>query len=989
MAGSTSSPELLPDAMEVEVPVEMNANKATEQHFQDDEERSAEGGLPTGHFEEDLQDMPEDWDDFLGVSWEVDGILKEVEKRTYEQGPPVLSPDELSALDEKMDEVEIQRLLGLKVLEEMNSEENTNDMFKLGCKNVRDWRFRQGGWQRRSRLVAKEFRFLQPFMENLYSPASLSSTQRLLAGLCCGDSRLCLYSGDIKDAYLTVKQRRKTFIVTAGGTKYKLLYNLPGQRAGAKDWREKLKSVLESDGLRAFEGAPALFIEPKALMVSTHVDDLQMLGLRERVDRLIKNIGKANLEFAVEGPCAPWYGECHFLKRRFSGVNGCILVEQDTKHVEKLIRVVGVEKESGKQVPCPLNPHDVKNCKPLGSEKYQIYRTCIGILLYLGPDRPECLYAIKVLSAKTSQPTEHEWHLLKYLVRYLKLHLRRGISLSSCNPGRTAEQRWLGSPGPEREDDVSNPFGGRHLVESISDASWASEPDRRSISASVIYLNGNAIYVGNKRQKSISLSSCESEVHGSLFALQEGLFLKRVVETVCGHPVQLRHRVDSSSCRAFIDRVGLGRLKHIDLPFLWIQDHRAQGMFDLKAIPAKFCPPDIATKAMTNVRARMLSFTIGVCESGGHLVGQEEFEEEWAREQLKKIQHCRENFAGKSARRVLALLLAADGLSLVDGAQLVSQTPKPSFMFAICASLVMATILICVVLIFNGEYENTAVAKGERAENTTVDESSHRLDGYKVTRKLEESVEFYEQKKENLFAENAFYVLAIFSGAVIPMVGWLAYQAGLRGEREGPPPGAERREPLLCGKGHGREHRALREQQLPHREHQRREPQGDEQLPHREHQRREPQGDEQLPHREPQRREPQGDEPLQEGGLPECEEDDWDEVPVEEIYGPVTPREVRLHRLYRDHGISYSEELLSYWEVNHTLSLELLEKFAKGESASSSTPPMVWIIGHGKAYHMERCGMVTKGKKSGKAKSVTLAFALRFEYKKCGQCCGN
>ena len=105
----------------------------------------------------------------------------------------------------------IQRLLSMGLLEAMDDAEDALQMFKLGCKNARDWRFRQSGRQRRSRLVAKEFTFLQPFMENLYSPASLRSTQRLLAGLCRSDARLCFYRGDIKDAFW--KQRRKTYTV--------------------------------------------------------------------------------------------------------------------------------------------------------------------------------------------------------------------------------------------------------------------------------------------------------------------------------------------------------------------------------------------------------------------------------------------------------------------------------------------------------------------------------------------------------------------------------------------------------------------------------------------------------------------------------------------------------------------------------------------------------------------------------------------------------
>ena len=208
-----------------------------------------------------------------------------------------------------------------------------------------------------------------------------------------------------------------------------------------------------------------------------------MLGLDARVQRLIQKIDEADLQFGVEGPCTPWSGECRFLKRKFAGINGSIVIEQDGKHVEKLISLVGVERESGKQTPCPMNPNDVKSVKPLAAEKYPVYRTCIGILLYLGPDRPECLYMIKLLSAKTSCPTEHEWHLLRHLARYLKLHPRRGISLSACNPGRTVEQRWLGDLGPERGPDAdgSQPFGSGHLLESISDASWAGESDRRSI----------------------------------------------------------------------------------------------------------------------------------------------------------------------------------------------------------------------------------------------------------------------------------------------------------------------------------------------------------------------------------------------------------------------------------------------------------------------------------------------------------------------------
>eukprot|EP00439_Symbiodinium_sp_Y106_P003836 s9589_g1.t1 len=168
--GSSSSTELIPEPMAVEA-----VNQAAEE--EDWELVSAEGGLPTGHFEEEgFKNVPQDWDEIFEETWEIEGVLQEAERRKYEEGPPVLDDEVLAALDAEMDEVEIQRLLGMKVLEEIGPDEDMSDMYRLGCKNVRDWRFRNG-WVRRSRLVAKEVRFLQPHMGDLYSPASLSSSE--------------------------------------------------------------------------------------------------------------------------------------------------------------------------------------------------------------------------------------------------------------------------------------------------------------------------------------------------------------------------------------------------------------------------------------------------------------------------------------------------------------------------------------------------------------------------------------------------------------------------------------------------------------------------------------------------------------------------------------------------------------------------------------------------------------------------------------------
>ena len=87
------------------------------------------------------------------------------------------------------------------------SECEMSSMSELSRKHVQDWRWREGQWTRRSRLVAGEFGALNPFLDDLYSPASISSTMKVLAALSTTDPKLNLYSLDVSDAYWKVPQR--------------------------------------------------------------------------------------------------------------------------------------------------------------------------------------------------------------------------------------------------------------------------------------------------------------------------------------------------------------------------------------------------------------------------------------------------------------------------------------------------------------------------------------------------------------------------------------------------------------------------------------------------------------------------------------------------------------------------------------------------------------------------------------------------------------
>ena len=296
VGGPPSSIELLPDnaMLDAFVSVVSNGEECFTRRVQEDQ--------PTGHEPEvipetdfelgDLETAPSESEPVLDD--EAQQATKAWADRRYEDGPPNLSPDELAKLDLAMGKLEIKRLQSIGVLRKIGHRADGGEslaavagMKRLQSKLVRDWRHRGGVWIRRSRLVAKEFRFLQPELEHLYAPASMAVLQRVFAGLCVSGENLVLYAVDVSDAYLQVRQATPTYVVTDDGEYLELLFTLPGQRDAARGWFMHLKGVMETNRMKSFAGAPAVFYESGKLACNSHVDDLQLVGGDTRAQELL------------------------------------------------------------------------------------------------------------------------------------------------------------------------------------------------------------------------------------------------------------------------------------------------------------------------------------------------------------------------------------------------------------------------------------------------------------------------------------------------------------------------------------------------------------------------------------------------------------------------------------------------------------------------------------------------------------------------------
>ena len=119
----------------------------------------------------------------------------------------------------------------------------------------------------------------------------------------------------------------------------------------------------------------------------------------------------------------------------------------------------------------------------------------------------------------------------------------------------------------------------------------------------MIMIDGNRCCSGNKVQKTISLSSAESELMASLLGVTETMFVAEMVRFVCGPKsrVRLVHYVDNSAARAIIQRQGLQRTRHVSLAWLWIQKSHHDGLFVTKPISTKDAPADLQPKPMVGI----------------------------------------------------------------------------------------------------------------------------------------------------------------------------------------------------------------------------------------------------------------------------------------------------------------------------------------------------------------------------------------------------
>ena len=214
-----------------------------------------------------------------------------------------------------------------------------------------------------------------------------------------------------------------------------------------------------------------------------------------------------------------------------------------------------------------------EEAEPLGKEESTEFRAIAATANYLAQDRVDIQFAAKEICRDMAVPTTRSQGKLKRLARYLMEYPRLIL-------------KFLKKRKEERRD----------IVDVFGDSDWAGcLRTRRSTTGGVAALSGTGVKSWSSTQASVAQSSGEAEYYALARAAAEGRGIQALMRDL-GWDAVVRVWVDSSAAKSIASRVGLGKIRHMEVKFLWIQEMVKNKRIQIRKIRGDSNPADNLTK---------------------------------------------------------------------------------------------------------------------------------------------------------------------------------------------------------------------------------------------------------------------------------------------------------------------------------------------------------------------------------------------------------
>ena len=462
----------------------------------------------------------------------------------------------------------------------------------------------------RSRLVARELKCRTPQLTaaELFSAMPPAEGAKALASIMV-NKRVSKRGLPLKMAFFDIKRAhfygvaRRTVVIELPAERAEegkcgvLLRTMYGTRDASQAWQAHYGEVLTTHGFQQGIASAASFrSEDEDISLQCHGDDFQVvaddIGLQFFEELLVKNYDfttTARLGFGSNDD-----RRAHYLGREFrlkgNEAEPCIEIESDTKHVDESIRLLGLS--GARAVVSPSVKSTAEEAQreqglpPLPPDQATMFRSILMRLAYAAQDRPDLVDALKPLTRKMSSPTEADYTRLKRVGRYLLGNRRAWLVFKS-----------------ERMP----PF-----VYVEADSDFAGDlVTRKSTTGVCVMLGSHCLRTAGNLQSTVSLSSGEAENYAAVQGAAAGLGMAALFAD-WGIQLKVVLGTDSSAARGLSSRRGIGKVRHIETRFLWLQERVASRAVQIWKIAGEKNRADALTKALTGDRLRELCNAMGL-----------------------------------------------------------------------------------------------------------------------------------------------------------------------------------------------------------------------------------------------------------------------------------------------------------------------------------------------------------------------------------------
>ena len=108
-------------------------------------------------------------------------------------------------------------------------------------------------------------------------------------------------------------------------------------------------------------------------------------------------------------------------------------------------------------------------------------------------------------------------------------------------------------------------------------------------------IGSHMIKAWSTTQANIALSSGEAEYYGLVKGASVALGIRSMMQEL-GVSMRIRVSTDASAAKGIASRRGLGKVRHIEVNQLWVQDKVAQGEIEIRKVEGKTNIADVLTK---------------------------------------------------------------------------------------------------------------------------------------------------------------------------------------------------------------------------------------------------------------------------------------------------------------------------------------------------------------------------------------------------------